>query len=282
AAGRHLVPFPSPPPGELTGSSPPRRLLPFRPGASASNNVRSQASRSGAPSTASTAPRLLLRRLPTRSHPFRRLRPRRPPLRAHTPSASALSLLRDTPSLSAELYSTLAAPSHALTPASLALLLSLPSCHRLPPPSAPILSALLSKILARRPSSPVQAAGFLCASLAAGAPPPETSVFNKLLAPLARAGDLPRMTQLFSSMRAATVRPDAVTYGILVNGLCKSGRVGDALRMLDGMSGSDSDVRPDVVTVNTVVNGLCKSGRVQEAVTFVEERMRSVHGHAPD
>lgn len=203
-------------------------------------------------------------------------------LSAPTPSASALTLLRDAPSLAAELYSLLAAPYHGFDPASLALLFSLPSCHRLPPPSPRILSALLYKILSRSPSSSADAARFLRDSLAAGAPPPDTSAFNTLLDALAQAGDLPGMTQLFASMRDASVRPNVVTYGILVKGLCKAGRVGDALSVLDGMSGPESDVCPDVVMLNNIVDGLCKTGRLQQAVKFVEERMRSVHGCAPN
>ncbi|RLM54896.1 hypothetical protein C2845_PM10G06700 [Panicum miliaceum] len=201
-------------------------------------------------------------------------------LQEHTPSSAALSLIRAQPSLADELYALIAVSGKSdapLTPGSLAILHSLAACHRIPPSSASLLSQLLARF-----SSPDDATSFLRDSLAAGAPAPDVYAFNSLLTALGRAGDLRGMTELFTSMRGASVQPNVVTYGILLNGLCKAGRVGEALKVLGGMSRPGSDVRPDIVILNTVVDGLCKTGRLQEAIMFVDERMRRVHVCAPN
>jgi pentatricopeptide repeat protein len=43
---------------------------------------------------------------------------------------------------------------------------------------------------------------------------------------------------------------------ILLNGLCKSGNVGDTLKVLDRMSSPGSDVCLDIAILNTIVDGL--------------------------
>jgi pentatricopeptide repeat protein len=82
-------------------------------------------------------------------------------------------------------------------------------------------------------------------------------------------------------MREASIKPD-VTYGILLNGLYKSGNVGDTLKVLDRMSSPGSDVCLDIAILNTIVDGLRKIERLQEAIVFVDERMSQVHGCAPN
>nr|CAB3470202.1 unnamed protein product [Digitaria exilis] len=150
-------------------------------------------------------------------------------------SSATLSLLRAKPGLADELYALIAEsgkkPHAPLAPASLAILHSLAACHRIAPSSASLLSRLLARF-----RCPADAASFLRDSLAAGAPAPGVSAFNSLLAALGRAGNLRGMTELFTSMTGASVQPDVVTYGILLNGLCKAGRAEEALKVLDGMS----------------------------------------------
>ncbi|KAF8641695.1 hypothetical protein HU200_067717 [Digitaria exilis] len=201
-------------------------------------------------------------------------------LRDPTPSSATLSLLRAKPGLASKLYNLIAASGKSrvpLTPASLAVLHSLAACYRIPPSSASLLCQLLKRF-----RCPADAASFLRDSLAAGAPAPGVYAFNFLLTALGRAGNLRGMTELFTSMRDASVQPDVITYAILINGLCKAGRVEEALKVLGRMSRPDSEVRPSIFILNIIVDGLCKTRRLQDAIAFVDERMRHDYRCAPD
>ncbi|XP_072967496.1 uncharacterized protein [Typha angustifolia] len=109
----------------------------------------------------------------------------------------------------------------------------------------------------------------------------ETSACNALLAGLARDRDFSRMNKLFSEMKDMGVRPNVVTYGILINHLCKSRCLDDALQVLDVMTRPESEVKPDVVTFNTVVDGFCKVGRLDDGLTLLGQ-MKTQHSCDPN
>ncbi|KAG6523431.1 hypothetical protein ZIOFF_013288 [Zingiber officinale] len=109
----------------------------------------------------------------------------------------------------------------------------------------------------------------------------EAPVCNALLTGLAAIQDFARMNLLFSEMKSFGVRPDVVTFGILINCLCKSHRIDDALNVLDAMSSPDSEVTPGTIIFNTVIDGLCKAGRLQDGLSLLD-RMKSSHACDPD
>uniref|UniRef100_A0A1D1XZY5 Pentatricopeptide repeat-containing protein At3g61520, mitochondrial n=1 Tax=Anthurium amnicola TaxID=1678845 RepID=A0A1D1XZY5_9ARAE len=106
-----------------------------------------------------------------------------------------------------------------------------------------------------------------------GAPP-----CNSLLAALAREGDFQRMNTLFAEMEHMGTRHNVVTFGILINNLCKSRRIDGALQVLDGMleGSSKSVVVPDVVIFNTVIDGLCKVGRLEEGLALLDRMKKEL------
>ncbi|KAJ7295287.1 hypothetical protein O6H91_Y200500 [Diphasiastrum complanatum] len=59
-----------------------------------------------------------------------------------------------------------------------------------------------------------------------------------------------------------------VTYSILIDSLCKAGKVEAAHRILQVMD--TNGVTPDVVTFNILLNGLCKAGKVDDAYKIFE------------
>ena len=62
--------------------------------------------------------------------------------------------------------------------------------------------------------------------------------------------DFLRMKLLFSEMKEMGITPNVVTCGIIINELCKSGRVDEALKVFDVMIGEGSEVKPEVGACN--------------------------------
>ncbi|KAL5792327.1 hypothetical protein ACOSP7_000921 [Xanthoceras sorbifolium] len=112
----------------------------------------------------------------------------------------------------------------------------------------------------------------------------EVASCNALLSGLGRDGDFKRMNQLLMEMKENDIQPDVVTFGVLINRLCKSYRIDEAMKVFEEMNkGNESDgvcVEPDVIIYNTLIDGLCKVGRQEEGLGLME-RMRSEKGCAP-
>ncbi|XVE73804.1 hypothetical protein DITRI_Ditri11bG0147900 [Diplodiscus trichospermus] len=112
-----------------------------------------------------------------------------------------------------------------------------------------------------------------------------TSPFNVLLTGLGRSGDVKKMNAVMAEMKESDIQPDVVTFGIIINQLCKLRRVDEAMDVLNRLGeGSDSDgvsVEADVIIYNTVIDGLCKVGRQEEGLLLME-RMRSMKSLAPN
>ncbi|PON91148.1 Pentatricopeptide repeat [Trema orientale] len=110
---------------------------------------------------------------------------------------------------------------------------------------------------------------------------------NALLTGLGRSSDFKRMNELMAKMKERDIKPDVVTFSILINRLCKSRRVDDALEVFEKMRGGVGaergkySVEPDVVTYNTLIDGLCKVGRQEEGLKLMEQ-MRSQKCSAPN
>ncbi|XVF73117.1 hypothetical protein PTKIN_Ptkin12aG0176000 [Pterospermum kingtungense] len=115
--------------------------------------------------------------------------------------------------------------------------------------------------------------------------PLEIDPFNVLLSGLGRSGDVKRMNTVMAEMNQRNIQPNVVTFGILINQLCKLRRVDEAMEVLNKLgdgSGSDGvSVETDVVIYNTVIDGLCKVGRQDEGLRLMK-RMRSMKGLAPN
>ncbi|XP_044502827.1 pentatricopeptide repeat-containing protein At3g61520, mitochondrial-like [Mangifera indica] len=115
--------------------------------------------------------------------------------------------------------------------------------------------------------------------------PIEVASCNALLSGLAKSGDFKRMNKLLLEMKEYDIRPSVLTFGILINRLCKSWRVDEALQVFEKMSASKEkdwvSIEPDVIIYNTLIDGLCKVGRVEEGLGLME-RIRSQEGCQPN
>ncbi|ESQ50912.1 hypothetical protein EUTSA_v10022571mg [Eutrema salsugineum] len=99
--------------------------------------------------------------------------------------------------------------------------------------------------------------------------PLQAPSFNALLTFLGRNMDIGRMNAIALKMDEMEIRPDVVTLGILINTLCKSRKVDEALQVFQQTCGKKTDdgnvIKADSIHFNTLINGLCKVGRMKEA-----------------
>ncbi|OAY49097.1 pentatricopeptide repeat-containing protein At3g61520, mitochondrial [Manihot esculenta] len=98
--------------------------------------------------------------------------------------------------------------------------------------------------------------------------------FNALLTGLGRDKDFNRMNEVMVKMKEMDIEPDVITFGIIINHLCKFRKIDEALevfqRMNKGQEVGGVSVEPDVVIFNTLIDGLCKVGRQEEGLGFLE------------
>ncbi|XP_041018875.1 pentatricopeptide repeat-containing protein At3g61520, mitochondrial-like [Juglans microcarpa x Juglans regia] len=101
-----------------------------------------------------------------------------------------------------------------------------------------------------------------------------------------------------TEMKEMDIQPNVVTFGILVNHMCKSRRADEALGFFEKMKGvSDAGeieraqevfdqmnkerVFPNVITLDPLVDGLCRHGKINSAVQFFNEmRSEGLKGNA--
>ncbi|VVB13851.1 unnamed protein product [Arabis nemorensis] len=99
--------------------------------------------------------------------------------------------------------------------------------------------------------------------------PLKTAPFNALLTSLGRNMDIGRMNVVAAEMDEMGIQANAVTLGILINTLCKSLRVDEALEIFEQLRGRQSDdgnaIKADEIHFNTLINSLCNVGRLKEA-----------------
>ncbi|KAK7292729.1 hypothetical protein RJT34_15581 [Clitoria ternatea] len=107
---------------------------------------------------------------------------------------------------------------------------------------------------------------------------------NALLTGLGRERDIQRMNKVLAEMEERKIQPSVVTFGILVNHLCKARRIDEALQVLDRLRSERRNngvsVEPDVVLFNTLIDGLCKVGKEEDGLRLLEE-MKTVNKIRP-
>ncbi|KAI4355140.1 hypothetical protein L6164_003940 [Bauhinia variegata] len=103
----------------------------------------------------------------------------------------------------------------------------------------------------------------------------EAASCNALLTGLGRDRDFPKMNELLAKMKEMEIQPNVVTFGILINHLCKSRRIDEALDVFVKMRGKGESnlvcIEPDVIIFNTLIDGLCKVGRQDDGLSLLEE-----------
>lgn len=98
--------------------------------------------------------------------------------------------------------------------------------------------------------------------------PPNLAAFNGLLSALCKAKNVRKAQEIFDSMKDKFV-PDPKTYSILLDGWGKAPNLPKAREIFREMVGNGCN--PDIVTYGIMVDVLCKAGRVDEAVGIINK-----------
>ncbi|XP_010518774.1 PREDICTED: pentatricopeptide repeat-containing protein At5g46100 [Tarenaya hassleriana] len=99
---------------------------------------------------------------------------------------------------------------------------------------------------------------------------PTVASLNVLIKALCRnGGTIDAGLKIFREMPKRGCNPDSYTYGTLINGLCRFGRIAEAKCLIKEMG--EKDCAPSVVTYTSLIHGLCESKNVMEAMGLLEE-----------
>ncbi|KAJ8484762.1 hypothetical protein OPV22_017247 [Ensete ventricosum] len=66
------------------------------------------------------------------------------------------------------------------------------------------------------------------------------------------------------------LRPDSITYGVLIHGLCENGYINKALQELKKAEEGEDKIL-DVFAYTSLLDGLCKDGRIDEAICVYDQ-----------
>ncbi|XVF15998.1 hypothetical protein REPUB_Repub09cG0204400 [Reevesia pubescens] len=144
--------------------------------------------------------------------------------------------------------------------------------------------------------------------------PPDSFTFNFLVKNLCKCRTLSTVYGFIDDMKTSFgIKPDLVTYTILIDNVCNSKNLREAMRLVGVLNESgfkpdcfvyntimkgycmlskggeaievykkmkEEGIEPDLVTYNTLIFGLSKSGRVKEARKYLDIMVES--GHLPD
>ncbi|PNT74036.1 hypothetical protein BRADI_1g06650v3 [Brachypodium distachyon] len=199
--------------------------------------------------------------------------------RAHppAPSAHAAAAPTSTPQAFHAHLASLAAPSRAGHPATLpSLLAALARARAARLPLLPATHALAASAFLRHGRLPDALAhfGLLPDSVALPAP-----LCNSLLAALASSGSLAAARKVFDRMLARAAELDTVGFGVFVKNVGRRDGFDEALRLVETVHHRGDWINKSVVAA-MVVDGLCREGRIEDAWRALED-MR-LRGWKPD
>lgn len=100
---------------------------------------------------------------------------------------------------------------------------------------------------------------------------PDVSTITVVINLLCKKGKVQRAFEVLEVMDRIGCKPTVQIYNCLLKGLCYVGRVEEAYEML--MNIKKGLVKPDIYTYTVVMDGFCKVGRSNEAVELLHEAM---------
>eukprot|EP01018_Ginkgo_biloba_P023480 Gb_10306 [translate_table: standard] len=106
---------------------------------------------------------------------------------------------------------------------------------------------------------------------------PDTTSFGIVIDGLCKVGKLDRALGLLIDMARIKCVPSILIYNSLIHELCNSERLDESYKLLDEMK--NRGIHPTQYTYNSILGLLCKTEKVSEALDLMGE-MR-LHGYAP-
>lgn len=110
---------------------------------------------------------------------------------------------------------------------------------------------------------------------------PNIHTYNALISACVRGGKLAKARRLFTEMLVDNVKPDTVSWNIIINWHVQQNtgpqRLGGALEAFSDMKASG--VKPNIVTFTTIMKAYAKSGMLNKAEEVFSEIKRSMPAH---
>ncbi|KAJ3702326.1 hypothetical protein LUZ61_006031 [Rhynchospora tenuis] len=131
-----------------------------------------------------------------------------------------------------------------------------------PAPEHAFLSLLRSLGRSRRPLAALRLFRLAPKSLRL---PHSVKSYNAVLALLVSNGQIPLALSLFDEMRKENIVPTVGTHNVMLKALCVSGYVENAVKLFWGMA------EVDACSYNIIIDGLCKNGKLREAKELFDE-----------
>ncbi|KAK7302838.1 hypothetical protein RJT34_13735 [Clitoria ternatea] len=104
--------------------------------------------------------------------------------------------------------------------------------------------------------------------------PPSVVSLNILIKALCKNKEtVDSALKIFHEMPNRGCLPDSYTYGTLINGLCRLGRIGEAKELFEEMG--QKGISASVVTYSSLIHGMCQSDNLDEAISLLEEMKRN-------
>lgn len=107
---------------------------------------------------------------------------------------------------------------------------------------------------------------------------PDLVTYTIMIDNVCNSKNLREATRLLGMLREEGYKPDCYVYNTIMKGYCMLSQGGEVLGVYKKMQ--DEGIKPDLVTYNTLIYGLSKSGRVKEANKFLE--VMAEMGHFAD
>lgn len=108
---------------------------------------------------------------------------------------------------------------------------------------------------------------------------PNAVTYSALIDGLCKAGEVQKACEIYAKLIGAsdnvetdfyfenkgvdTISPNVITYGALVDGLCKAQKVADAHELLDSMLSAGCE--PNQIVYDALIDGFCKVGKIDNA-----------------
>lgn len=107
---------------------------------------------------------------------------------------------------------------------------------------------------------------------------PDLVTYTIMIDNVCNSKNLREATRLLGVLSEEGFKPDCYVYNTIMKGHCMLSQGGEVLRVFKKMQ--EEGVEPDLVTYNTLIYGLSKSGRVKDARKFLG--VMAEMGHFPD
>nr|XP_017190645.2 putative pentatricopeptide repeat-containing protein At1g12700, mitochondrial [Malus domestica] len=116
------------------------------------------------------------------------------------------------------------------------------------------------------------AVGILNKIMESGNWKPTAVTFAILVKGLCMKGNNIGAIQLLNKMEEGDCKPNMVIYSTIIDSLCKDTLIVDALNLFSKMT--SKGIAPDVITYTCLIHGVCKLGEWKESIRLLNEMVR--------